>query len=80
MPTSPTIKSYLDAFACIGEQECVVIPFPLMLNTPTFVSQEAATAQCHPPGPASAQPMMAGKHLSVLESISPTMLSMSHSM
>ena len=36
MPTTPTINSHHDAFAYIGEQECVFIPFLLILNTPTL--------------------------------------------
>ena len=36
MPTTPTINSHPDVFAYIGEEECVVIPFPQMLNTPTL--------------------------------------------
>ena len=36
MPITPTINSHHDPFAYIGEHECVVIPFPLILNAPTL--------------------------------------------
>ena len=36
MPTTPTINAHHDAFAYIGQQECVFIPFVLVLNTPTL--------------------------------------------
>ena len=36
MPTTPTTNSHHDAFAYIGMQECVVIPFLVILVTPTL--------------------------------------------